>query len=122
MPMVSLCDWRSSKGIRRCTKISPTTARSIDSDRIITPSKASKAADIVEAATPVVLVLFNRRGPRYNLVASIGKLHFLLPFFYPLVFEFPRTPLLKLSEKGARDAPGIDLAGTRRPKWAKKPR
>jgi hypothetical protein len=26
----------------------------------------------------------------------------------------------KLSEKGARDAPGVDLAGTRRPKWAKK--
>src|SRR5215211_2692575 len=36
-------------------------------------------------------------------------------------FILPKC-LEKLPEKGARDAPGVDLAGTRRPKWAKKPR
>src|SRR5215212_2542302 len=39
MPMVALCDWRSSKGIRRCTRTSPTSARDTDTTRTKSASR-----------------------------------------------------------------------------------
>ena len=59
--------------------------------------------------------------PLTSLATNSSHLFLLMMPRHEARCGLPRIPLLRLSEKGTSNAPIVDLAGMRRPKWVKRP-